>query len=352
MKKLTTGLTINGKTYYNQEEAVKALYDLKYMSIDNIAKTVKLSIDEVNKILGIEEPNVTLTVGIKQEEKPFPGEIKAEEKIDGVKNNDPAKLFEELETYVKLVGDGLSTALLITGQGGVGKSYTVKHTLKTKCGLVEGKDFIIFKGGISPVGLYLYLYQHYNKIIVFDDSDSVFSNIDSLDMLKDALDTNPERKIHWQNADAFPSDGMTHEEIEIEWNKKTNIKKHPSAFTFTGGIIFISNLSREYIAKKDEALLTRCNIMDISLTPTGIIQRMAMVLDSVRIYATKQENGRPIDITNESIKKEVFNYLKSDEFLKDSRVEGHTLSFRLLNKVYIFRYAGEPNWKELAFRAV
>lgn len=145
---------------------------------------------------------------------------------------------------------------------------------------------------------------------------------------------------------------MSHDEIEIEWNKKKNIKRHPSTFIFTGGIIFISNLTREYIAKKDGALLTRCNIIDINLSPSGIIQRMAMVLDSVKIYATKQENGRPIDITNESIKKEVFDYLKSDEFLKDPRIEGHTLSFRLLNKVYIFRYAGEPNWKELAFRAV
>lgn len=47
------GLTINGQTYYKPEEAVKALYDLHYMSLDNIAKSVKLPLDKVKEILGM-----------------------------------------------------------------------------------------------------------------------------------------------------------------------------------------------------------------------------------------------------------------------------------------------------------
>jgi hypothetical protein len=166
------------------------------------------------------------------------------------------------------------------------------------------------------------------------------------------LDTNPERTVSWQNMLAFPSEGMSHEEIDLELAKKQNAKKHPSSFTFFGGIIFISNKSREFIAKKDEALLTRCNIIDITLSSKDIITRMATVLDHIEIYATKRENDKPINITRPEMVKEVFNYLKSDEFLKDPRLKGKTISFRLLNKVYIFKYAGEKNWKEMAFRAV
>lgn len=47
------GLTINGQTYYKPEEAVKALYNLHYMSLDNIAKSVKLPLDKVKEILGM-----------------------------------------------------------------------------------------------------------------------------------------------------------------------------------------------------------------------------------------------------------------------------------------------------------
>ena len=348
--------TIGGETYTDKAEAAKALYAKKWMSIENIAKYLQLDTEEVSKIVEEEssEENVKIKIedGVKQEDEILPGEKENEEKLENVQYADPDKIFEELETYVKLVGDGLSTALLITGQGGVGKSFTVKNTLEKKCGLVEGKDFVIQKGGITPAGLYNFLFRNYDKTVIFDDSDSVFNDIDSLNILKGALDTDPIRKISWQNMLAFPTEGMTHEEIEIEANKKQNARKHPSSFTFVGGAIFISNKTREFIAKKDDALLTRCNIIDITLSSQGIIKRMASVLNFIKIYATKQENGRPIDITKPEMIKEVFDYLKSDDFLKDPRLKGKTLNFRVLNKVYIFKYAGYKNWKELAFRAV
>ena len=57
------------------------------------------------------------------------------------------------------------------------------------------------------------------------------------------------------------------------------------------------------------------------------------------------------DITNPELKQEVFNYISSDTFLKDPRVAGQRISFRLFQNVYKFRYANLPNWKELAFGA-
>lgn len=88
------------------------------MSIENIAKYLELTPEEVKKIVNDEDDssdNIKIKIedGKPQEEEPLPGEKENEEKLAKTEFSDPNKLFEELEQYIKLVGDGLSTALLI-----------------------------------------------------------------------------------------------------------------------------------------------------------------------------------------------------------------------------------------------
>ena len=57
---------------------------------------------------------------------------------------DPAVIFDDLETYVNMVVDGDMYALLLTGQAGVGKSFLVTKCLKER-GLERNKDYFVFK---------------------------------------------------------------------------------------------------------------------------------------------------------------------------------------------------------------
>lgn len=262
---------------------------------------------------------------------------------------DPLPVFETLNTYVLQIARGIDTALLITGQGGVGKSYNVNRILSAFG--TKNKDYVIMKGNSTTAAMYKFLYDNYDKICVFDDCDAILEDTVGLNILKGALDSGDIREISWntKGADMVDTFGCTtHAEIEErmeEWSAAHKGKTGtPNYFQFQGACIFISNKSVEEIAKLDEAILTRCTQVDINLLASEVIMRMKSVLPSIKVF-----NARGQDITKEDIKEEVFEYISSETFLKDPRMKGKKISFRLFNNTYKLRYGGSPKWKELAF---
>ena len=87
---------------------------------------------------------------------------------------------------VQMLAKGEQPSVVVTGPGGLGKSYTVTEALK-KAGLkdmsilddyeigasVPKNAFVVIKGYSSPKGLYRTLYENRKSVIVFDDCDSV-----------------------------------------------------------------------------------------------------------------------------------------------------------------------------------
>lgn len=262
---------------------------------------------------------------------------------------DPLPVFETLNSYVLQIARGIDTALLITGQGGVGKSYNVNRILNAFG--TKGQDFVIMKGQSTVPAMYKFLYENYNKIVVFDDCDAILEDTVGLNILKGALDSGDVREISWntKGADMVNTFGCTtHQEIEDkleEWSAAHKGKAGtPNYFQFQGACIFISNKTPEEIAKLDAAILTRCTQVDINLLASEVMLRMKSVLPSIKIF---KANGQ--DITNPAIKQEVFDYISSETFLKDPRMKGKKPNFRLFNNVYKLRYGGSPKWKDLAF---
>lgn len=182
--------------------------------------------------------------------------------------------FEFLESFTTRVAKRKAKSLIVTGEGGLGKTFTVNQTLKSLGmqdlsklemkidALDEESDkqfYNTIKGYSSPKGLYRTLFENRNRTIVFDDCDSVLQIPVALNLLKGALDSYDTRIICW-NAEAFGDDDL------------------PRSFEFKGGVIFISNMPKYKI---DQAVRSRAlACVDLSMTTDQKLERMATIIKS------------------------------------------------------------------------
>ena len=179
--------------------------------------------------------------------------------------------FEFVEKLVNMVASGVQPSAVITGEGGLGKTYTVTKTLE-KNGFKDISDladfqvgsiintrkcFTMVKGYSTAKGLYRTLFENNKSIIVFDDCDAVLKDPVALNLLKGALDSYGKRIISW-NADMRDDD-------------------LPRSFNFEGRVIFISNMDQNGI---DQAIRSRSMMIDLSMTADQKIDRMEFIAKS------------------------------------------------------------------------
>lgn len=360
-----------GETWNSPAEFIKAVAG--DWDVDQIQSVLKANGNtynkqqiqaKVNQVLGVEdkpekptktktkEPAIKVVPGKPEKVAPPPCVKKAEQQLAKVKYADPETVFEDLDSYTKMVATGYSPAFLITGQGGIGKSYNVTKVL-SQYG-TKGEDYVIMKGKCTPIKMYKFLYTHYNQICVFDDCDSIFDSKDGINILKGVLDSGENREVSWDNANTVDTFGMTRKEIETALATAVAAGQRnaiPSFFEFEGAVIFISNLTYDDIYKKDRALPTRCLTLDINLRAEDVINRIKTCLPSIKIYKSLVKRGDPTDskdITDETIKQEVFEFMTSEEYRNFAKESGKELNFRTFIKIYQLRHAELPNWKRLA----
>jgi hypothetical protein len=231
--------------------------------------------------------------------------------------------FGFVSDMVAMLASGAQASVVVTGPGGLGKSFTVTKAL-ADCGLQDvslledfdvgtilktAKTFRVIKGYSTPKGLYRTLYENKDGVIVFDDCDSVLKDPTSLNLLKGALDSYSRRIISWR-ADIKDED-------------------LPTSFEFKGRVIFISNLASSNI---DQAIITRSMAVDLSMTNKQKIERMQHLLSS----------GEFMPEFDKTIKADAMSLI---ERLQDSVKE---LSLRTLIQVTKIRQGAGKNWANLA----
>jgi hypothetical protein len=191
------------------------------------------------------------------------------------------KRFELLEFYTEMVAKREQPSLLVTGPGGLGKTYSVLAKLQElgilnsgDCGEVippdgDGKNgtlkpseskkyYTIIKGYSTPKGLYRTLFENQNRLVIFDDCDSVLRDPTALNLLKGALDSYEKRVISW-HSESIRDDGL------------------PSSFNFSGSVIFISNYPMHKI---DQAVKTRAIPVDLTMSNEQKIERMEVIVQN------------------------------------------------------------------------
>jgi hypothetical protein len=240
-------------------------------------------------------------------------EIPESKRLAPVKEFDINQRFSFLASLVKMVIRGQVNSAIITGDGGLGKTKTVLDQLAI-AGMVDKQDFISVKGYSTARGLYNTLYYNSDKLIIFDDCDEVLRNDVAKNILKGALDTNDKRIVNWM--------AQMPEGSEV-----------PDEFEFTGRVIFISNMKVDQVP---QALVSRANSVDVSMTTAEKLYRMRTVLPRIM--------------------PEVDMELKEEAFSVMEKWAEHTrdLNFRTLMKIIAIREASEADkdmkaeWVEMA----
>lgn len=246
--------------------------------------------------------------------------------------------FDLLEDLVRMVANGDAKSVLVSGEGGVGKTYTILKVLNEE-GMVshhelvptytppisveddEGEmtekavavmskpkgDYIVVKGYATAKSLYRLMHDHRDGMLVFDDCDSVLRDQTAVMLLKSALDS--------------------YEKRIVSWYAEGRDQDLPSSFEFTGSIVFISNMRLERI---DEAVRTRCFTVDVSMSKAQRVERMEAVLDKVM---------PAVDLNLK---------LEALALLKENLEAARSVNFRALMNVITIRNSAARDWKKLA----
>jgi hypothetical protein len=162
--------------------------------------------------------------------------------------------FDMLTNYIDVMGNGLINSMIVYGRAGLGKTKTIVQELKKR-----NINYIVFKGGIKgSFELSRILYKNRkDTVIIFDDIDSVFRTASQINLLMAALEDEPERTVTWSDS-----------------TKKRVKDRIPETFTFTSGIIFVSNKPRI-----NAALKSRSKVIRFEMNNKEILDRINEVIN-------------------------------------------------------------------------
>lgn len=303
--------------------------------------------DELEAFLGMKEQNS------------FEAELKeSTKKADKEVFANPETVFDDIEDLLSVVAQRKWRTLVVCGMGGIGKTYHITEGPRSLKALLgpKGGEWEYHSGTkAAPFSFYKTLFQERDKIIVFDEADSILKNPDIVMMLKPILDTSgdnmaaymsgtenmvgrSEREIraYAEEVDARIADGE-----QIGFGK--NDVKLPSKFYFEGGMIFISNMRANQI---EGAIMSRSIFVDVYLAQQDVLKRIESI--SMAKYAKQfgedyvKSLMEGLGQTSKEPEQEV-TYM-TPEYARKNK----PFTMRSMDLAHILRQSGLSRWSELA----
>lgn len=226
-----------------------------------------------------------------------------------------ATRFGFVTSLVRMVATGQTPSMILCGDGGLGKSFTVTEALhelgfqpKYLGGAEKGRYYTLIKARSTAKAIYTELHNDRDGLFVFDDCDDALKDPDAKMVMKAALDSCEKRVVCWGTS------GMS----DLD----------PS-FIFTGGAIFISNMA---LGRVDQAIRTRSMCVDLAMTLDQKIERMTMIASSPSFMPS----------VGDETKRSALSLIAKN---KENAAE---ISLRSLIKVAKILNSGEKNSVELA----
>jgi hypothetical protein len=328
--------------------AVVEIFKTRNQNIDISKYYIKESIQGINELLKrkqddefIPKHRPIVTKAEKENLKQLRAEGYATKLLDKTEYADPDTIFDDVDAYVDMVIKKIQPSLIICGAPGIGKTYGITKRIKdsglksiepidladaTDIEDLDDQDVILntetngdwvhIKGASTAFGLYMSLFKYKNKLIVYDDCDSIFKDKNAVNLLKGALDSSDKRIISWVS--------------KTTTSKKAEV---PQRFEFTGRIIFISNLNAKDL---DPAVRNRSFVVDIQLKLKDVLKRIQSILKYIG-------NDLEVPLSDEA-KKRAFNFLEETSKNENNKME---ISIRTLINFAKIAQSGVPQWRRL-----
>lgn len=154
--------------------------------------------------------------------------------LDDGDDGDMHEQMDELKAYVRGVVSGTSQtahSVILTGAPGVGKTFTVMKEIVENNGLDEGSDYVVIQGGTTTTKLFERLFVSHDKIIIFDDCDSMWKDMEAVNILKAALQTGAGvRAITRDKAGTIDTAKMSFEDREQALNEIRSFYDDPHSW--------------------------------------------------------------------------------------------------------------------------
>jgi hypothetical protein len=213
---------------------------------------------------------------------------------------------------------GRPKSLIAYGTGGVGKTWDMIKAMEENNLRVYDEelhldpseyDAVKITGNTSPSDMYNVMYTNKDKLVVFDDCDSMWGDADAENMLKGALDTSGDGTIRYANPKplAVNEDG-----------KKVY---PPKQFKFSGTVIFISNLKRTELPQP--IVNSRARTIDLSMSMDETIDKLNVIKDKMKL---KDRLGNDMGVTKDHMNAVIDFLKKYKKNLDIEKVNGRTLS--------------------------
>ena len=229
------------------------------------------------------------------------------EQIKQRKTPELDRYFGVVKELVKIVVNGNATGLVIYGEAGLGKTYTILQTL-AECGKKLGEDYIYISTHITPLELVNLLYKYQDRIIVLDDVEKLLLDEKTIGILKSALWSSVGKRI-------------------ITYYTTSEKLEAPEEFEFRGKVILMLNKIPKRNKEIIESLLSRVLTYKLDFSYE---ERLKIMYEMAKIL---------------KIPLEVVDFLKS-KFTPALK----NFNFRTLIQLNIIKqyYNENENWKNVA----
>ena len=206
---------------------------------------------------------------------------------------DPDTVFDDIEALLSLIAKKQWKSMIVAGDPGIGKTWHITEGPRSLEAIFgpQGKEWIFHKGvKAAPFSFYKTLFMERDKVIVFDEADSLLKNPEIIMMLKGLLDTSgsvnyAEYMSGTQNVSSLTPKEIDQiaKDVEAEIHQGAMITtgrakkgqvKLPSKFPFTGSMVFITNMPASQV---DTAIMSRSIFFDVALAEQDKLKRVEMI---------------------------------------------------------------------------
>lgn len=219
--------------------------------------------------------------------------------------------YGDLKELVEMVKNDMLVSIVVLGEAGVGKTTQLRKWLSHLHN--EGKA-VYLGGHLTPYALYRHMHRNRSgRIILLDDTESLLMNKSTMSILKQALDTNPPRRVSWNTSRPPPN--------------------LPEDFDFTSRVIFVCNYVPKDVGFK--AILSRVDKRTIAFTYQEKLALMALIAKQYRMIKSHKltPNQRMV----------VFKFIT--EHTDESTID---FDFRVQDKIERYFVTYPDRWQNMA----